>query len=499
MQRNKIFISYCHKDELWFERVREQLAVLEREGLIDPFEDTRIGAGEDWFARLDREMLEARIALLLISASFLTSPFIIKEEIPRLVSKHQGDGMLLYPLLVRDCTWQEVSWLARLQIRPKDARPIASLRGSKLDKCLADVAREIASLVRASSSSATESKPATSRSPKTQTVQDRQEAYKRFNKQLSQAADEDKLRLRETFTRQWLQNSGLSVSDLKGMLGKLGYYKGTDDNTFGQDLAQSIILFQTDHALEPVDGICGELCLAKLRELGAGVDQEYFKVPLEKRPIAITLIHETGKPRSYTAVYTLDNDLFYGIASSSLKQGSLFTLLCAYCESPGARFADRVKAHLARLEAKDPALASDEAFNSLLARIAGEDALMLQLQDRAIEQSYFDPARQEAATIGVKSALGLALIADTVIQSGRRRYETIKLATIKKLDGTPVTGIDEKRWLRAFAEQRIAAYASRPFAPLVKQRTQTYLDLMDGGRWQLEAPLRVRSYLLVDP
>jgi NB-ARC domain len=41
-----------------------------------------------------------------------------------------------------------VSWLARLQIRPKDARPVVSLRGAARDSCLADVAREIASIVR---------------------------------------------------------------------------------------------------------------------------------------------------------------------------------------------------------------------------------------------------------------------------------------------------------------------------------------------------------------
>jgi hypothetical protein len=94
-------------------------------------------------------MLEAQIALLLISAPFLTSAFIRKEEIPKLFGQHEAAGLVLYPLLVRDCPWQEVSWLARLQMRPRDARPIASMGAAKLDRCLADVAREIASMVRA--------------------------------------------------------------------------------------------------------------------------------------------------------------------------------------------------------------------------------------------------------------------------------------------------------------------------------------------------------------
>jgi hypothetical protein len=148
MERKKLFITYSHKDARWLNRVREQLDVLEREGLIDPFDDTRIEAGEDWYARLKQEMLEARVALFLISAPFLASPFIRHEEIPRLFRQQEASGMVLYPLLIRDCPWQEVPWLTRLQMRPKGARPLAAMRGATLDKCLADVAREIASIVR---------------------------------------------------------------------------------------------------------------------------------------------------------------------------------------------------------------------------------------------------------------------------------------------------------------------------------------------------------------
>jgi TIR domain len=81
MARRKVFISYSHKDARWLDRVREQLAVLEREGLIDIFEDTRIGAGEEWYPRLNDEMLEARLSLLLISPAFLPlmSPFVTAE------------------------------------------------------------------------------------------------------------------------------------------------------------------------------------------------------------------------------------------------------------------------------------------------------------------------------------------------------------------------------------------------------------------------------------
>jgi len=41
------------------------------------------------------------------------------------------------------------------------------------------------------------------------------------------------------------------------------------------------------------------------------------KVPLERRPLAITMIFETGRPRAYSAVYTLGDDLHYGAGFAS--------------------------------------------------------------------------------------------------------------------------------------------------------------------------------------
>lgn len=149
MARFKVFVSYSHKDDRWLESVREHLGVLESGGLIDVFADTRIAAGEEWFTRLHQEMLVARLALLLVSASFLRSSFIGNEEVPRIFQQHETDGMTIYPLLVRDCAWQEVDWLAKLQIRPPNAKSLGSMRGAAREACLANVAREVATIVKA--------------------------------------------------------------------------------------------------------------------------------------------------------------------------------------------------------------------------------------------------------------------------------------------------------------------------------------------------------------
>jgi hypothetical protein len=149
--RTKLFISYSHEDTDWLKAVREQLAVLEREGLLDVYADTQLQAGEAWYDRLHSEMSTAKVGLLLISAQFLSSAFIRNEEVPKLFDRHADGGMVIYPLLVRPCPWQKVTWLSKFQIRPQDAkgRPkaVRAYSGAARDQVLADVASEIASMV----------------------------------------------------------------------------------------------------------------------------------------------------------------------------------------------------------------------------------------------------------------------------------------------------------------------------------------------------------------
>lgn len=151
MARTKVFVSYSHKDDSWRKQLVEHLAVLEEEGLIEVCDDRKIEAGEDWFKDIHEQMLRARIAVLLISSSFLASRFIRDEEVPKLFARHERDGMKLYPLLVKPCPWQVVKWLSTLQLRPPDAKPLASFAGVKREEVLAMTALEIASIVSRSS------------------------------------------------------------------------------------------------------------------------------------------------------------------------------------------------------------------------------------------------------------------------------------------------------------------------------------------------------------
>lgn len=149
MTQPTVFISYSHQDEAWKDRLVTHLGVLQRQGLLDPWDDRRIGAGADWRREIEAAIDRARVAVLLVSAHFLTSDFIQGDEVPRLLQRRDAEGLRVVPVIVRPCAWQRVDWLARMQARPRDGRPLSAGSDHQIDADLAAIAEEIADLVEA--------------------------------------------------------------------------------------------------------------------------------------------------------------------------------------------------------------------------------------------------------------------------------------------------------------------------------------------------------------
>jgi hypothetical protein len=83
----------------------------------------------------------------LISAHFLTSSFILQEEVSRLLTRRQQEGLPIVPILVTPCPWRQVPWLARMQLRPIDARPLSAGNEHQIETELTAIAEEIAALI----------------------------------------------------------------------------------------------------------------------------------------------------------------------------------------------------------------------------------------------------------------------------------------------------------------------------------------------------------------
>jgi hypothetical protein len=143
----KVFISYSHKDEAWKERLQTQLAVLEMEGLLSVWEDRQIALGDSWYPEIETALNTADVAILLISADFLTSRFIRGEEIPRLLERREKEGIRVIPLILKPCPWKKVGWLSAMQGASRDNVELSGLTEHQQDSILSKLAEKVHDLV----------------------------------------------------------------------------------------------------------------------------------------------------------------------------------------------------------------------------------------------------------------------------------------------------------------------------------------------------------------
>jgi hypothetical protein len=134
---------------------------------------------------------------------------------------------------------------------------------------------------------------------------------------------------------------------------------------------------------------------------------------------------------------------------------------------------------------------------------AAQDPVMQQLQDSLIDQGIFAPALVLAQKYGIKSAFGVAVVYDTVLQEGpfEGGFASIVRRTEKAYSAihpgqtNPADGADEIAWLNLFLLDRVDtlrygfdandvrntaenAYVSYP-------RAESLLQILNSGNYSL--------------
>jgi len=136
----RVFYSYSHKDEEFREKLETHLTLLKRQGLIEPWQDRQIGAGQEWRNEIKKNLEAADIILLLISPDFMASDFCYTIEMQRALERHNAGGIRVVPIIVRPTDLTGVPF-TEFQSLPTGAKPITTW--TNLDQAWVNVAQGI--------------------------------------------------------------------------------------------------------------------------------------------------------------------------------------------------------------------------------------------------------------------------------------------------------------------------------------------------------------------
>jgi hypothetical protein len=131
-ERNKVFISYSREDDTWLQKLQVHLKPLERNGIVDRWDDSRISAGALWREEITKALASARVAVLLVSKHFLASDFIAKEELPALLTAAESEGARILPVLVGPCRLPPN--LSRFQALNRPERTLSEMTEAEQDR-----------------------------------------------------------------------------------------------------------------------------------------------------------------------------------------------------------------------------------------------------------------------------------------------------------------------------------------------------------------------------
>ncbi|WP_437969504.1 toll/interleukin-1 receptor domain-containing protein [Sorangium sp. So ce260] len=148
MKRLKVIVCYAPEDDRWRKHLVSHLSVIAHENPVDIWDDTHVDPGEDRTSRIQAEISQAAIAILLVSSSFLGSELIRDTQLLTLLERSAKNSVTLYPIIVRSCVWDQVSWLSGRSVRPNGGKPLAQYAGAGRDQALTHISREIASIAR---------------------------------------------------------------------------------------------------------------------------------------------------------------------------------------------------------------------------------------------------------------------------------------------------------------------------------------------------------------
>jgi hypothetical protein len=135
-----LFYSYAHEDEPLRDELAGHLKIMERRGVIRPWHDRCLAPGQKWDGKINAQLANADLILLLVSKDFINSDYIWSHELDVAMKRHASEEASVVPVMLRAVDITD-SPFAELQGLPTDLKPVTSWPNR--DEAWTDVAKGI--------------------------------------------------------------------------------------------------------------------------------------------------------------------------------------------------------------------------------------------------------------------------------------------------------------------------------------------------------------------
>lgn len=144
--RTDVFISYSHQDKKYRAELERHLKLYMRSEIIKVWNDTLILPGAKWREEIVHALQRTKVAILLVSADFLASDFIVNEELPPLLNvAEQGDVKILCVIL-SSCDFENTD-LTQFKFVNAPSRPLSGMARGKREEVWLQVAKLVKEII----------------------------------------------------------------------------------------------------------------------------------------------------------------------------------------------------------------------------------------------------------------------------------------------------------------------------------------------------------------
>jgi hypothetical protein len=125
-EETRVFVSYAREDAKWVDKnyphnLIPYLAESLRRHNVTFWFDKELKGGDVFEQHIANQIDDSHIALLIVSQCFLNSEFIENKEMPRIAERAKQGKMIVVPVLVEPCDWNDYPFLADRQMVPGPA------------------------------------------------------------------------------------------------------------------------------------------------------------------------------------------------------------------------------------------------------------------------------------------------------------------------------------------------------------------------------------------